>query len=526
MIKNILTNRKNLKLILALEGVCVGVIVSLIIVIFRLSISYLNEKLLFLYSLIHGLNFYFYILLSLSLIAAYLSSRLLKYEPLISGSGIPQVQAELMGEIDSKWPRVLIAKLISGLISLGFGLTLGREGPSIQLGALGGKLFAKVFKRPLIEHKYLISSGAAAGLGAAFNAPMSGIIFALEEAHRSFSSLALLSAMGSAVTADYISKSLLGIEAVFDFEHIKALELDNYWILIILSLLLSLSALIFNKGILFSKALYDKLKLPDFLKKSLPFLLTFILSLEFTELFGSGHELIELKSQYIDRPYYILFLIVLKLFLLFIAFGSGLSGGIFFPLLVIGSLVGQFLAVLFLNMGLISREQILYIVILAMCAHFTAIVRAPVTGILLICELTFSFKFLLPLTLVAMLSYIFSEILANEPIYESLLHLILKNKNLQDSLNPKKEVYVSDYDESETIVCEYFIDFNSKADGLRISDLRWPKNILLVSIKRQGKELIPNGNHVLKGGDYILILSEEKNYYRINNQMLKICKVG
>ncbi|MDG9688473.1 chloride channel protein, partial [Streptomyces sp. DH18] len=132
---------------------------------------------------------------------------MVKNEPMISGSGIPQVEGVLLRELDMTWWKVILGKFFGGVLSIGSGLSLGREGPSVQLGAAIGQGFSKVFRRIKIEEKYLITSGASAGLAAAFNAPLAGAMFALEEVHKNFSPLILLSALSSALSADFIASS-------------------------------------------------------------------------------------------------------------------------------------------------------------------------------------------------------------------------------------------------------------------------------------------------------------------------------
>ena len=108
---------------------------------------------------------------------------------MISGSGIPQVEGILTRNLKINWFSVLMYKFVGGLICLCAGLSVGREGPSVQMGACIGEGVSKNLKNLDNEEKYLITSGASAGLSAAFNAPLSGVMFALEEAHKNFSPL-------------------------------------------------------------------------------------------------------------------------------------------------------------------------------------------------------------------------------------------------------------------------------------------------------------------------------------------------
>ncbi|EPC55986.1 chloride channel protein, partial [Lacticaseibacillus paracasei subsp. paracasei Lpp37] len=117
--------------------------------------------------------------LGLALIVAWL----LKKEPYISGSGIPQVEGQLAGELEMHWWSILWRKFVGGVLALGPGLFLGREGPSIQLGASVGQGLAARFKLSGTDRRLLIASGSAAGLAAAFNAPIAGTLFVLEEVY-------------------------------------------------------------------------------------------------------------------------------------------------------------------------------------------------------------------------------------------------------------------------------------------------------------------------------------------------------
>ena len=140
----------------------------------------------------------FWMFLFLLGIAA-LVTLLLKWEPYISGSGIPQLEAEMEGHIEQKWWRVLLAKFLGSALAIGAGLSLGREGPSIQLGAMAGKGTAEI-TRDREDSRLIMTFGACAGLSAAFNAPFAGVLFALEEVQKRFSADVLVSAMAASIS--------------------------------------------------------------------------------------------------------------------------------------------------------------------------------------------------------------------------------------------------------------------------------------------------------------------------------------
>lgn len=191
---------KNIKFRLILESILVGLITGIVVVLFRILLdkvtNFRNYALIFIKnnSIVYvGMWFLFLI------IAGIVFGILIEKIPMIKGSGIPQVKGVFLRQLKMDWLRELVAKFFGGVASLGIGLSLGREGPSVQLGSEVGLGFCRVFKRRPFEEKYLITSGASAGLSAAFNAPLAGVVFSLEELHKSFNSLVLACAMGASL---------------------------------------------------------------------------------------------------------------------------------------------------------------------------------------------------------------------------------------------------------------------------------------------------------------------------------------
>ena len=154
--------------------------------------------------------------------------------PLCTGSGIPQVKGELLGQMEQNWWQVIGAKFIGGVCAIGAGLSLGREGPSIQLGAMVGKGFSRLSGRLRTEEKMLMTCGAGAGLAGAFGAPLAGVVFSLEELHKNFSTEILLSTMAASITSDFVSSYIFGLSPVFGLSVEGKLPLSRYWLIILL----------------------------------------------------------------------------------------------------------------------------------------------------------------------------------------------------------------------------------------------------------------------------------------------------
>ena len=189
------------------QSLIVGLAVGLVIVLHRLILSNVFSTFKKFYSLGRENTFYIPLIFGVLILLGYIVGKFVKIDPMITGSGIPQVEGILLRKLKEKWYSVLILKFVGGLVCLGAGLSLGREGPSVQIGACVGEGYAETTKKKDNEKKYFVTCGASAGLAAAFNAPMAGVMFSLEEAHKNFSPIVLLSAMAASLAADFASKN-------------------------------------------------------------------------------------------------------------------------------------------------------------------------------------------------------------------------------------------------------------------------------------------------------------------------------
>jgi len=484
---------------LFIEGVFVGFFAGLVVILYR----YLLEKAEVIRHNIYlvlesrgmvSILIWFIFLMLLGLFLGYLVDK----EPMVSGSGIPQVKGILISQLKMNWLRVLIIKFIGGVLAIGAGLSLGREGPSIQLGASVGQGLSRLLGRLRIEEKYLITSGASAGLAAAFNAPLAGVVFALEEMHKNFSPLVLTSAMAASLTADFLSQQFFGTKPVFNFASLPVFPLNYYYYLLLLGLIIGVLGCIFNLALVWSLDFYKKLPFPNRWKPVLPLVAAGILGFIIPEALGGGHHLInELNNGSFPFITLIILLVVKFSFTMF-SYGSGVPGGIFLPLLVIGALAGNVYGEIifkFFNLDIYGGNFI----VLAMAAIFTAIVKAPITGSILITEMTGSFSHLLAMITVSMTAYLVTDLFNSQPVYEILLERTLKNKGQSEFIGEGKNKSII-----EVPVC-----LGSPLDRKFIREIKWPPSCLLVGIKRGEKEIIPNGSTKIYAGDYLIILTNE-----------------
>lgn len=418
---------RRIPVMLITEGLCVGLIGGFIVLLYRVALTFAGNWLIKILSYIKGNPFrcavWFLILMTL----AWIVGRLVKWEPMISGSGIPQVEGEVSGRLSQNWKRVLPAKFAGGFLCMLGGLSLGREGPSIQLGAMAGQGISRALGRGKREEKFLMTCGASAGLSAAFHAPLAGMMFAVEEIHKTFSIPILLPVMTASVTADYIASHILGLDPVFHFQITEYLPQNYYWLLILLGILVGVSGVFYNWGMLKAQELYRKI---PFLKETgrllIAFLTAGVLGLVMPSVLGSGSGLIVSLTKGEMVLGMVVLTLVVKFLFSAVSFGSGAPGGIFFPLLILGALLGAVFAMTGAEFFGLDPVYINNFVLLGMTGFFTAIVRAPLTGIILLFEMSGSISQMLSLSIVSVTAYIVATLMRSEPIYDSLLKRILK----------------------------------------------------------------------------------------------------
>ena len=373
-------------------------------------------------------------------IIAWLLAKIVAREPMCTGSGIPQVKGVLMGKMSMNWASVLVAKIAGGVLAIGAGMSLGREGPSVQLGACAGQgigHLSQSFHRGL-EARNLLVAGAGAGLAAAFNAPLAGVIFGLEELQRTFSAAALLVSITAAVPATAVTGLFFGSSPVFSLGYLLPMPLDMLGWLAGLGLFVGTLGRMFNPSLLWAQDFYERLGLKGMYKPLLPLLLAACLGFVLPEILGGGSHLVDALAV---ESYSLAFLCLLfagKFLFTMLCFGSGVPGGIFLPMLVLGALGGAIFGNLLAGAGLFPAMYLPDMIVFGMAAYFAVVAKSPVTGSVLIMEMTGSFQHMLALLIVSLSAYAVSDLTGGRPVYVQLLGRMLRKnkgkekKNLQE----------------------------------------------------------------------------------------------
>lgn len=370
------------------------------------------------------------VLLFLFLLAAGLvTGRITESEPLIKGSGIPQVEGQFHGHLSPKPLAVLVKKFVGGALGIVCGLSLGREGPSIQLGAMTGELVSRRLPDSEDEDKkLLLLCGACAGLASAFNAPLAGVAFALEETYKKITPKAVLAAMSASIIADIVSKLFFGTASALHMPLVDTLPLSAFFVYPIVGVVCGAFGALFNKTLMCTQRLYKKLPLRDTFRIAIPFLFAGVFGLALPEVLGGGHPIIEELCGGSLLGGTMLLLLAGKFVFTMICFCSGAPGGIFFPLLILGSLTGGLLGSGACALLGLPEGCLINFLLLGMVGMFTGIVRAPVTGIILVAEMSGSLTQFPGLVLTALAAALTANMLGSKPVYDELLENMLRER--------------------------------------------------------------------------------------------------
>ena len=485
---------------LTIQGVMVGIFAGLMVCLYRFLL-YGSEHVLRDYlNIIHGNVFYIILFFIALAIMGLLIDFLTKWEVDSAGSGIPQVYAEVKGHMEANWAKVLFSKIVAGVLTALGGLSLGPEGPSVQIGGMAGKGVAKFFKGSKTDELRLILVGSAVGITAAFNAPLAGVIFVFEEINHGFDKTLVFIAFVSAIVSDFISKAIFGQATALTFPIIN-IPLGYYWLLIVLGILIGLLGYVYNVGMIKSSDIVRNLKMPSWLKFVLVFLVSGVVALTIPEISDGGHFMMDMLGVAMPSLGVLIVLLVLKYLFSMFSFSSGAPGGIFLPILVLGAYIGAAFGSFVVPVFGFEHALIYKFVVISMAGFFAATVRSPITGVVLIAEMCGSTESLVAMIIVSLIAYVIPTLLGNEPIYESLYDRLLLTKNREYVKKPSKHV-----------LSEYIVPLDCNYINFKIKDIPFPKNAIVVSVIRNGKYIIPTEDFHIQYSDQINILTDVNDY--------------
>lgn len=367
------------------------------------------------------------------------------FAPEAKGHGVPEVMQAILLKGGKIRPRVALVKALASAITIGTGGSVGREGPIIQIGSSLGSTVGQFFRIPSKRLKTLVGCGAAAGIAAAFNAPIAGALFAVEIILMDFAVAQFSPIVISSVMATVISHAFEGNFAAFQvpgYHLASPYELIFYFILGALGGVVSW---LFIKVLYYSEDYFDnRLNFPEYFKPVIGGLAIGMMALVFPQVMGVGYDTIN-DALHGNLIWHVAFILIfLKILSTALTLGTGGSGGIFAPSLFMGAMLGNFFgSLVHTAFPEITGSPGAYALV-AMGALVAGTTRAPITAIIIVFELTNDYKIILPLMITCIMATIISSRLSRESIYT--LKLLLRNISIKEGTesNVMESIYVKD----------------------------------------------------------------------------------
>ena len=398
-------------------------------------------------------------------------------EPSAGGSGIPRTKAQYYRDFGKMRLREAFYRFLVGTISVGSGMSLGREGPTVHICSAIASTIGQSFGLAKKRVQAMVPLGMGAGISAAFNAPMAAVFFVFEELLGDFSSKAFFGIFISVVIAAAVQRLLIGEHPAFELE--LGLITTDWWMLLALplGLLCALFGWVFVEAILQARQLFrEHLAIPLWLKPGIGGLGVGIVGFGVAYLsdgnlgiFGIGYGDLD---DALNGRLVLLALVAMLFFGKFVAtvlaYGSGGSGGLFAPTLFMGGMLGALVGLLAQPLFDYDGGIVGALALLGMGAFFAAVIRCPMTSIVIIWEMTGQYALILPLMVGNMLAWLISSRLLPVPMYDALL--------LQDKINLKKMPhYMGDQDWRNLPVSTImtFDPASLRADALPAKALEW-----------------------------------------------------
>lgn len=405
-------------------------------------------------------------------------SWLVQKMPLITGGGIPQTRAAINGRISYRHPFIeMISKFAGGILSFAAGLSLGREGPSVQIGSYVGCLVARWMRILRGERKQLLAAGAGAGLAAAFAAPLASSLLVIESIERFDAPKTAITTLLAGVVAGAVASLVFPVSA---YHLIQVAEpvfsfLDQMKYYLLLAVVISVCGKIYSMIMVAFKRVYSTVSSSVYLKMFYLLLVACIISYMQVDLTGGGEQFLLQQAQLGAHSHimWVTAMLLLHFGFTVISVSSGLPGGNFIPILVTGGLLGQLVGLLGVKYGVIAPEHVSYVMLVAMSAFLVAVIRTPLTAIVLITEITGHFEVFYPSVVVGGLTYYFTELLQMRPFNVTLYEDMIKTSAFQEKKRYKLSVEVMT---------------GSYMDGKMVSELLLPENCVIINVHRDGKD--------------------------------------
>ena len=435
-----LIQRDKTPLAVLLMAAVVGTLAGLIGVAFEKSVNWVQN--LRIGALVEVADHWFlvwplaFILSALLAMVGYFLVR--RFAPEAGGSGIPEIEGALEELRPVRWWRVLPVKFIGGMGTLGAGMVLGREGPMVQLGGNLGRMVVDVFRMRSPEARHtLLATGAAAGLSAAFNAPLAGILFIIEEMRPQFryNLISIKAVFTGVIMATIVFRIFNGDKAVIEVGKLSNAPVNTLWLYLILGMIFGCIGPLFNTLVLRTQDMFQRIHGGNIKKWVLIGGLIGgscgVLGLIQPAASGGGFNLIPIAAAGNFSVGLLLFIFIARVITTLLCFSSGAPGGIFAPMLALGTLLGTAFGMAATPLFPAYHLDAGTFAIAGMGALLAASVRAPLTGIVLVLEMTDNYQLILPMIITCLGATLLAQFLGGKPLYSTILQRTLAKQKAE-----------------------------------------------------------------------------------------------
>ena len=470
----------------------VGILTGILIFVFKLASSFVMHKSADVYAWVRQNPAYLPLLLLGVCAIGLASALLLRSAKECRGGGIPTAVASIRGLIPMKWAQGIFALFTSALLTYIAGVPLGNEGPSVQMGAAAGKGATGIFgKRNRAWERYNMTGGACAGFSIATGAPLSGIIFAMEEAHRRFSPTIFMVASVSVISGTMTSQLLSLIFNVdttfFDLAIDQILPLKYLWVAVIIGVACGICANLFTKVYHYirKESKVRTVKIPFSANIVAIFAVVGILGFISEDFIGSGHSLIDKILEGHAVWYMILCAFVIRAIVMIYANNSGVSGGLFVPTLAFGAMIASLITDGLIALGLIDGQYYAIFVVVGMASFLSSSSRIPLTALTFAAEALCVANNVLPAVVGVVVAYLVAELTGKPAFTDTVIAA-----KTHDSHVGKPAIVVDSH---------MRVSANAFAIGMEMRDILWPPTCAVLSVHKSAPATGHDAERIAEG---------------------------
>ena len=498
-------------------GAVTGIATAILICLYKLCASFVIDLSKKGYEALKVAPLWLILVFPILFLVAWFFVHVYRKHPNLGGGGIPTSIGILRGILPIHSWKNIIGVFMMSMTTFLIGVPLGNEGPSVQMGTAMGKGCARLYsKKHWAWERYSMTGGACAGFSVATGAPISGILFAIEEAHQRISPMLLMvsatSVMFAEFTAELLSKILPIHTTLFPKLQLMALTPSDIWIPLVVGTLVGLFAVMFLKCYKAMRKLTNRItkKISNTYVIFFVFVITVLLGLCSPSFISTGHDLILSLFDGGEAIHILLLILVVRGAVTLLANTSNITGGLFLPILALGTLFSAILG----RVIMLFEPQESYgviILVLGITACISAMMKMPLTAIVFAVEALSCYENVLYVIIVAIVAYVITEFFGVKSINDKVIEY--RAERLHEGEDPTViEAFVT--------VCE-----DTFAVGKQIRDIFWPSNLFVLSVKYASNahvEVDEHGGKEIRAGDVLHIRYSTYDHERMLEELYAI----